>query len=59
MLSAFEVVEGIPNGLYASMDSISIYGVFGKISWHTSLLSTLNYSGVPPHRGGCPEIRRI
>ena len=47
MLSAFEVVEGIPNGLYASMDSISIYGVFGKISWHTSLLSTLNYSELP------------
>jgi len=32
MLSASEVAEGTPHGLYASIDSSSIYGVFGKIS---------------------------
>jgi len=32
MLSASEVTEGTPTGLYACMDSSSIYEVFGKIS---------------------------
>jgi len=44
MLSASEVTQAAPSGLYASIDSSLIYRVFGKISRDTSFLSTLNYS---------------
>jgi len=52
MLSASEVAEGIHNGLYARMDSSSIYGVCSEKSPVITsllffLLSTLNYSVVP------------